>query len=121
MRAPRDGHRQRGAGPEVSEAWPARRRRGRRAVVAACGAAGARACTTTGRPGTGSDSGYRFAGRRPGWAGTGVGMATGGGARAWELLKRNPERRTSGEYLFEELIALSSQVIDSPVNPVQFT
>ena len=29
--------------------------------------------------------------------------------------------RTSGEYLFEELKARSSQVVDSPLNPVQFT
>ena len=34
---------------------------------------------------------------------------------------RTARSRTSGEYLFEKLIALSSQVINSPVNPVQFT
>jgi hypothetical protein len=29
--------------------------------------------------------------------------------------------RTAGEYLFEELVALSSQVMDSPVNPARFS
>ena len=33
---------------------------------------------------------------------------------------RTTRSRTSGEYLFEELIALSSQVVDSPDHPVQF-
>ena len=33
---------------------------------------------------------------------------------------RKARSRTSGEYLFEELMALPSQVINPPVNPVQF-
>ena len=42
--------------------------------------------------------------------GSGVGMARGGGARAWEFLKRNPEYAAAWLHLAENLAQLSKMM-----------